>query len=90
MRPEIDDLRLMRPEIDDRLVAAGNSLVRAQYSLFFVIMGNMPRRVNWCDIVRARDLSEIIHLIIGLLVSGIMCLVIYTRQFCGNYYLVRA
>ena len=82
---------MLRPEIDDRLVAAGNSLVRAQYSLFFfVIIGNMPRRVNRCDIVRARDLFEIFHLIVGLLVSGIMCLVTCRRHLCGNYYLVRA
>ena len=82
---------MLRPEIDDRLVAAGNSPVRAQYSLkYLVIIGNMPRRVNWWGIVRARDLSKIFHLIIGLLVSGIMCVVTYTRQLCGNYYLVRA
>ena len=33
---------------------------------------NMPRRVNRCDIVRARDLSEIFHSIIALFVPGIM------------------
>ena len=82
---------MLQPETDGRLVAAGNSPVRVQFRLnYYVIMGNMPRRVIRCDIMRARDLSEIFHLIITLFVSGIMCLVIYTRRLCGSCYFVRA
>ena len=45
---------------------------------------NMPRRVNWCDIVISLDSPEIFHGEEG------MCSVIYGRQMCGNYYLLRA
>ena len=48
-------------------MAANNSLVSEMRT--FNLMSdieNMPRRVNRCDIVRARDLSEIFHSIIKL------------------------
>ena len=72
-------------------VAAENSLVSDMRTCSLISdTGNMPGRINRCDIVRARDLSEIFHLIIALFVSGIMCLVIYTTQLCGSCYFVRA
>ena len=44
----------------------------------------LPRRVNRCDIVSARDLPEIF---LGELNT---CSVVYARQMSGNYYLLRA
>ena len=54
---------------------ADNSLVSDMRTCSLISdVENMPRRVNRCDIVRARDLSEIFHSIIALLifVPGIM------------------
>ena len=54
-------------------VAADNSLVSDMRTCSLISdTENMPGRVNRCDTVRARDLSEIFHLIIALFVSGIM------------------
>ena len=72
-------------------VAADSSLVSDKRT--FSLVSNdekMPRRVNRCDIVRARGLPEIFHARVGIILSGNMCSVIYTRQMCDNHYLLRA
>ena len=62
-------------------LAADNSLVGdMRICSLMSDIENMLRRVNRCDIVRARDLPEIIHARVGRLLSDNMCLVIYKRQ----------
>ena len=62
-------------------VAADNSLVSDMRTCSLMSdIENMPRRVNRCDIVRARDLPEFFHARVGMLLSGNMCLVSYTRK----------
>ena len=62
-------------------VAADNRLVSDMITCSLISdIENMPRRVNRCDIVRARDLPEIFQARGGILLSGNMCSVIYTRQ----------
>ena len=73
-------------------VAADSSLVSDKRT-FSLVSNNdekMPRRVNRCDIVRARGLPEIFHARLGIVLSGNMCSVIYTRQMSDNHYLLRA
>ena len=66
-------------------VTADSSLVSSKRTCSLVNdRENMPRQVNRCDIVSARDLAEILLEVVD------MCSVIYARQMCGNYYLLRA
>ena len=62
-------------------LAANNSLVSDMRTFNLMRdIENMPRRVNRCDIVRARDFLEFFHARVETLLSGNMCSVIYTRQ----------
>ena len=54
-------------------VTADNRLVSDMRTCSLISdIENMPRRVNRCEIVRARDLPEMFHARVGILLSGNM------------------
>ena len=65
-------------------VAADSSLVSDKRTYSLVNDNeNMPRRGNRCDIVSGWDLPEIFRRLGHVSV-------IYAKQMCGDYYLIRA